>query len=354
MAKERVFPEFKTRSDVVIGLASPRDRLASMILDIVLLLPLVQFFQSPVKKWILESLLFYKGSSSTFYEMINLMILVILFLSYFTICHYFFGQSIGKLFFKIKVISYHGKVTLFSSFLRAFFVIIELLCLGLPLLALFSHELRRGLHDRVADTLVISLENPVGFPQITWKFRVALISGSILSFFVFGSLLYHSFDDEIEISNSYLFFDKNVCEKQFDEVKESMSAMIELYLVKKLNNECLFNKAREALWKNENKSIAQFAMALAYEDDRELSNNYLKSICDEVSDNKICEFSQWLIEEKSQPNKEKLNEIAFSNNQEDFIRAFAASYYRSLGDYSKVEEILKIIRDKKQLGPLIA
>lgn len=353
MTEDRDFPiENEFTHSAVIGLASPKDRLAAFVLDCILLVPLVQLIQAPVKKWILESLLFYQGEYSSFYELVNIVIFFILFVSYFTVLTFWKGQTLGKIFLKIKVISYEGKMSLASAWIRSVSMVMEFFCFGIPYLAVYSHSLRRPIHDRVSDTLVISLGRPIGYPSLSekWKVRALALALSVL-FFLMTSAYFISSASKKEASLQALTFDRATCEEKAQEVQGSLTSLIELYLVEKLHSECLFEQAREFLWQRENVGLAQFAVALSLQKDKEQSDKYLSIICKENPDDDICDFSQWLL--GAEKDLAELDNLVKKQGQEDFIKVFAASLYRNQGDYIKVEEVVRSVQSKKQLEPLL-
>ncbi|MCJ8277180.1 MAG: RDD family protein [Bdellovibrionales bacterium] len=139
MVENRDFPFSNgLTSDGVIGLASPKDRLASYVVDALLLLPLVQLLQAPFKRWILESFIFGESEGVIWFRLINMAIFILAFVVYYTVMTYFGGQTLGKKFFGVKVISYQGKITLVTAFLRSFSIFLEMVCVAIPFFAIFS------------------------------------------------------------------------------------------------------------------------------------------------------------------------------------------------------------------------
>lgn len=333
-----------------IGFASPWDRLAAFVVDCTLLLPFVQLLQAPIKKWTLEAFLFYEGANTPLFELLNLMIFVSLFFAYFSLSTYFKGQTLGQAFFRIQVISYHGKIGFLTACLRSLFMIVQFFLLAIPYLAVFTQPQRRPLHDRVADTLVIGLNGAVGFPEKNEKHKGQTLALALSLVFIF--LLSSFLLDRTEPSKDLTLFNNQVCEQKAVEVDHSLVSLLELFMVQALHQECLYQKARESLWAQENTSLAQFAMAVALEFNPEQSDKYLKMICTENPDDNLCEFSQWLQLHDKKDKISKLEKILKKNNQEDFIKIYGATFYRSLGFYSKVELLLMEIESIEQLESL--
>src|SRR5690242_17083202 len=88
----------------VPGLAAPIDRLAAVIIDLFLVLgPVILLVVAPFRRRIFEAVLldetqmaFYQGICATF-------IVIALILTYQTLCHSFFGATLGKFFLGLRV-----------------------------------------------------------------------------------------------------------------------------------------------------------------------------------------------------------------------------------------------------------
>ena len=78
---------------------------------------------------------------------------------YFTILFYFFkGQTIGKFFLKIKLVSlYHEKLGLWHCFERSLGYFTSALEFGFGYIQAIWNPNRMALHDKIGETIVISL-----------------------------------------------------------------------------------------------------------------------------------------------------------------------------------------------------
>ena len=356
MAKDRNFPESNDLGASVIGMASPKDRIAAYVLDCTLLLPIVQLFQSPFKKWILESFLFEQGSSVGLYRLFNLLIFICLFVIYYAVMLWWKGQTIGKMFFNVKVISYHGKLTFFHSLLRSVAIFFEFLCLGIPFLAIFSHSMRRPLHDRIADTFVISLKNPVGFPSKKEKWQSRVLAAAFSVLFVISSLSYLIFEGSADSSKVSFLDSEEKCEFEVSKVEGDLSQVVELQVLKKISNQCLFEQAREKIWKDEGSSLAQFALALSLVDDKKRSDEYLASVCDLDEEHHLCDVSQWLQSDNynSKENLGLVLEQIKDKEVEGFVVVMLASQLSSKAQYKAMLTVLDKIQRSTLLEPIVA
>lgn len=353
MVKDPIFPDSENHgSSGVIGLASPKDRLASYVLDCVLLLPMVQLIQSPVKRAIFEAMLFEQADIASYFRYFNLLLFVVLFVFYYTSMIWWKGQTLGKMFFSVKVISYQGHLGFYQAFLRSFSMFMEILCLGVPFLAILSHSLRRPIHDRVADTLVISLKNPVGFPGPHEKMKSRLLASLMCLCLVSSALFYVS--DVGFSTNAQLNQVTSInCEDYQKSGKFNLENFVELYLTRKINSDCLFEEARDALWSEKKISLSRWAMALAKKDDRDISAQYLKVLCEKDRKDILCQFSVWLEggEKAKQAGKEIETRIG---ELPAFAKVFLAIESEKLNEHQKSLDILSGLHSHHEMNQVTA
>ncbi len=83
---------------------------------------------------------------------------------YFTMFHFLTGQTPGKMLTSLRVESVEREpLSLGQAFLRSFGGVIQLIPVGLGFLSILLYPYRRGLSDRLAGTLVVSVK--AGVPQ---------------------------------------------------------------------------------------------------------------------------------------------------------------------------------------------
>lgn len=356
MAEDRYFPENTTAStDSVIGLATPGDRLAAYILDCVLLLPLVQLTQAPVKRWILESFLFDNGADVSTYRFFNLAIFIFLFITYYSICIWMYGQTLGKKYFGIKVISYNGRLSFLNSLSRSVFIFFEFLCMGFPFLAIFSHPMRRPIHDRAADTLVISQNNPSSFPSKRERTRASYVA-AFYGFMLMISFISYSMVHRVEIVETRFETASEACQSSVENFEDDIEVLIEHYLVKKIDDDCLFSITRSHVWDEDESVLSQFAMSLATKNNPDLSGRYLQSICKLNKNHHLCDMSQWVLSYKFKDIESTMSLLEKLDRKKpyNFVRAMVAGSLRQLQKFSEVESLLKPIENPGELRPLLA
>lgn len=339
----------------VIGLASPKDRLAAYVVDAILLLPAVQLLQSPFKRWILESFVFNEGESVVWFRVVNLVIFVLAFIFYYTVMTAWGGQTLGKKFFSIKVISYQGNISLLSAFSRSLFILFEIICFGIPFLGMFSHALRRPMHDRIADTLVISLKSPVSFPSKKEKWKAntaALVLGGSAALsclvYIFMALSFNG-------SNSILSESKSSCTSEINSSDKTLNSGIELFIAGRISEKCLFKHARDFVWLAEESDLANLALALSYSEEEKKSKKYLQEICKYNETGTACLFSRWVLKAfPLDPSDPFIQKVSSGKVVKNFYKVYAASVYQNKGMHNETLAVLQKINGASHLQPYIS
>ncbi|MCB0377692.1 MAG: RDD family protein [Bdellovibrionales bacterium] len=354
-AENRYFPQGNTQEfgSGVIGLASPSDRLASLIVDAVILLPIVQLLQSPIKRWIYESMLFNELASQSALRVANSLLFVAIFVFYNTFCLWWSGQTLGKKFFSVRVISYRGRLGFVDSFLRSLSIFIEMLLLGLPFMAIFTHELRRPIHDRVGDTLVISLKSPIGYPSLSEKRKAWVTAAvSLIAIMFIGSLYFILSLSQLDVAA----IEKSKCDKALVEVGHDLEASFELFVVGQIKEECLRNRAKDALWLGDQSALANLALAFSHSKDHKKSNDYLKQVCLQDEESMSCAFSRWVEASplKSQATSDESEGMLMNMDLPPALTIYFASTLASQKQWSKVLTLLGDFHPNSQLRLITA
>lgn len=352
MVEDREFPESKpTLNPSMIGLAAPKDRLAAYILDCLLLLPLIQILQAPFKKWILESLIFEETSFLSVYRFFNLSIFISLFVVYYTLMIWWRGQTLGKMFFRVKVISYHGHIDFNSSLSRALFMFFEMLFFGLSYLSVFIHPLRRPLHDRVADTLVISEKSPAGFPNPQEKWRASVFRMALSFLFLLSGGVYSLITSLQEDSEVVSLLEE--CKQNLPMEQASSEQLIEMHMVQKVSETCFSELVKEQLWENSS-PMTLFAMSVVERADQEASRSYLKQICQENSNHHLCDVSRWMNSEQTEENLDSLVQKISQKKMASFVRLLVAPLLIAQKQYDNAQKLLDPIAQSGSLRPIVA
>lgn len=155
-------------------LAGPQDRLAAVVADLVLFSPLVSLAASPYRRMAFEAELRGRTDDRIFAILLGAGAGALLWMVLNTVFVSAFGATPGKIFFGLRVESLWGsrRVRPLSALMRSVAWILECACAGIPFIAVSANERRRPLHDRLADTVVVSVRErgaagPPGLAEIS-------------------------------------------------------------------------------------------------------------------------------------------------------------------------------------------
>lgn len=299
------------KQNVGEALARPVDRLAAAIVDVfILLIPLFILFSAPFKRWLTAS--FILGSEPDFLANACLMALlaVAMIVLYQACMHYYFAATLGKMLFDLRVKpAFSEEKPPFSTYvLRACVWIFEFVCLGLPLLSVFTNRQRRCLHDRVSDTCVMTVRgNGILGPGYIER---GLVRGFFAACLLFLALLstiqVHRFLDRMKEDHSFastLEKDGGECEvvsKNMPTDEESpvaeharLELAMSLYAAGLAERSCLESELeREMATRTPVGPITYLAQAFVNADDAEVSNSYLDEVCHDAPGTVECAMSK--------------------------------------------------------------
>lgn len=290
-------------------LARPLDRLAAVIVDLfVVLAPLYILLSAPLKKWMTAS--FLMGSEAEFASTIAGMvgIAVGLIVVYQTFMHYFFAATVGKFLFDLRVVAMfpNERVTCWDCFIRAWAWVGEVLCLGLPMLAVFSNNKRRPLHDRMCDTIVISRNAGGVLAPALWEQTVVrgMFGFLIVGILVIALVEVRTALEKIKSDTAFAALidrETGACEvvsrniNEDGEVKEHerLELAMTLYAAGLADRSCLEAEVeREVAMQTPVGAVTYLAQAFVYADEAEVSNSYLDEVCESAPGTVECAMSE--------------------------------------------------------------
>ncbi|MGZ3721981.1 MAG: RDD family protein [Bdellovibrionales bacterium] len=290
------------------NMARPVDRLAAVIVDVfVLLVPIYILLSAPFKRWLTAS--FILGSEPDFMSLLLIMVVmaVVLIVSYQATMHYYFGATLGKMLFELKVRSTFEdeKLTFSNCVGRAFVWIFECLCLCLPFLAVFTNRQRRTLHDRISDTCVVTGSGSSALSPLPLERGLVrgFFGAAILFLFMIGSFQVHHFLDRMKAERGVTTaFEKDLgeCEvvtKNLPAQEEGEHARLELamslYAAGLAERTCLESELeREMATQVPVGAVTYLAQAFVNADDAEVSNSYLDQVCEDSPSTVECAMSK--------------------------------------------------------------
>lgn len=294
------------------------DRLLAAFVDFVLFSPIISLilFQ-PFKD---VERLFYTGPGSTEFLVFILISGVLVFLVTAllqAVCLSQWGATPGKWISKLRVVDIHHphqKIRLQQAFLRSLVWNLEMMFLMLPFLEVISHPFRRPIHDRVADTMVVTTksEGDRG-PHIleTHFIRQVLMVFCLVAFawtFVYTSHFYKLAQEGL-FKREELEEQSYLCDLNLDEEKGSIDRIdsaIAMYLAGQLNDECLANEADFIFWSQHKESMAwaYLAKSVILKFDLKKSKEYQIATCAAPESAEVCELSKSFLEGEVPKNSE--------------------------------------------------
>jgi uncharacterized RDD family membrane protein YckC len=147
-----------------LRLAPVADRVLAFAIDFFLFSPVVHLLLSLLLRKI-EVLLISAPNSMELFSLIFVCLAATVFFVVIvqTLFLTFLGGTPGKLFLKLRVIPLSGdsavQLTLNQAFIRSLLWVVEVSLFLVPFLEVLSHSQRRALHDRGAETMVVTLKS---------------------------------------------------------------------------------------------------------------------------------------------------------------------------------------------------
>ena len=303
-----------------IHLATPLDRVAAWVIDLMLLTPLIALLTSPFKRqWVLAQVL---GEKDQVYFWCGgyLIFAFLTVLVYQSLLTHYWGGSLGKkvLGLEVRQLWSREKPKLGQAFWRSLLCFFDAL-LMLPLLSLFSDEMRRTHHDRASDTLVVQ-KNPkksVAAPHWREKSLVRGVQWGVLTtFLIVGSQLMMSYGSHLgdkgffagvtseeKVVDGHCSFTNSSVNRALSEAQDAESRMqraLALYASQSIGSRCLDQEVEKVFWGSQNDKSRGLLTAylgkafVLMEEEGDESDNYLNRVCRESESSVHCQFVQVL------------------------------------------------------------
>ena len=372
-------PERLTLED---RLATPQDRIAAAIADLVLISPVAALAMAPFKKIAQEALL--QGHDDAYMlamaSAFGASALIII--AYQTLFLIKWRATPGKRLLGLTVESLWdaegAPMKPGAAFLRACAVCVEALCLGLPWIGVIGNERRRPFHDRLADTIVLSKKKSVaGVPNLSERsIASGLMAAVFMALTVMAMVTLKQFDFT---TAPKVLKAKATCDvvakaesswiPAVGETKPSkLSLALALYEAEGIDEECLKAEADASLWSTDaDQKLAYLARGLAEKSDEELSQSYLEKACDESSDESSetasCQALVFLNAgdvpedalEAKEARVERENELllmvgSFNRETEPFLKILGVRELSQRGFHERALSLLETLSPQKSLA----
>lgn len=341
------------------GLASLPDRAAAFLVDCGFLVLFISLVTAPFKR----NLDYADLNEDVKAYLVNYCWIILLtfcsIIIYQTLMIWLRGGTIGKLIFKIRVVNMwtaqNPKLT--EALLRSVSWVFSVIPLGLPFLEIMSNPQRRSLHDRINDTVVVSISNRQGMaPSREERALVHSVYSFFLALvFIACAVEIKSLVTEFSTFNDffgYLSESDFACEEvteaqknwpQASDVKEQrLNIALALYATDAIDEACLDVEARRTFYFKENLVSAYLAKAFSTADDSTLSDGYLHKVCEVDSQSEECELTKIIVlwtEKKWDDAAEVFRKL--EKSEKAYVKIWAIKHQEKNKDYSKELETIE-------------
>lgn len=362
-------------------IASPIDRAAAVVADFLVVSPVIAVVVAPFRRAAIEADLLGNSSALANAYYTAAFAALLAFLLFKTICHAAFGATPGQRFMRLEVVSvWTGeKPRPMEAFIRALVWCLDCVLVA-PLAALYGNEKRRPLHDRAADTIVISTDlkrkrtGPPTLPEmsIAGGFQAAVLTALSISICV-QILRPASTSDELLVRG--LEAEGKLCKEvgeahgEWAKGPSRLNVALTLFAAGALDSDCLRQEADFALWAEEEKSLGYLAKALTEEPEKK--ERYFDKACPEGKSD-VCRTVSFLraleikneFEDPTNPEQkasrvESENELAsliaaLDGKSPAYLQIWAVKDLMQNSQYADAVAMMDQIAPQKKLGLFLA
>lgn len=331
--------EIKKNSTVVD--ADPFDRFAAHVLDFgIILVPVTTLALAPVHRKMTDFFLQGDWTQYTFEVGFGILLFALIFCLYHGVLGHLYGKTLGKKLLRLEVCDVwtEKRPTLWGSIVRSFFVLFQVLTLGLTFLFIIVNRRHRGLHDQLLDTKVISHSAKPKVNYRTWPVQM-LLRGSfaLLAILLIPTLLSFGVSLVKSLDLDRLF--ASVATKEQEECVEirSLEEGMSLVATGAEPIRCLKDLAEAEFYEGANPpALAYLVKSFLYVDQADLSDKYLDQVCRTESASPACHLAQ-VISAWSAGNLDEIETVLEDSNglEEPYLDLWALRYFQQSGHFEK-------------------
>jgi len=296
------------------AIASPGDRFLALVIDFLIFSPVVSLIGAGLLKKSKALFMLNPQSVEGFFLWMFFVALAFLFTSFLQSVFWLGWQATpGQMFMQLRVVSYPGdenkRLSYAQCFLRAVLWNISFVMIAVPFLDVLGHPLRRALHERASDTMVVTLKNSSDPGPVALESRFV---GTWMRFFFVGLGLFAALFvmKSVDTLKSQLISKTtapdisctNTVVADLDGTKR-LDVSLSLFLLDNFSAECLKKEADIAIWSGLDEGslgLAYLAKSLTV-DDLATQKQYVEKSCAE-SDVEVCELAKFLADEDAGKN----------------------------------------------------
>ena len=340
--------------------ASIKDRYIAFIIDFIFLITIFGLFLSPIRKYILIFKFTQQDHSLLITVFLAILISFFLAFLYRTVFTIIKGGTPGKLLTGLQVVNvWSGQpLSTFNTIVREFFWLLCTFLLYIPHLAIFFHQQRRPIYDRIAESVVISTRDrftpaPSLLASAVGQFIVFIFTCSIIFLFIFYPYKVIKENQEKASISKLLESDNIYCDKitdvesawPYDKVPASrLEIALTLHSAHLIDHECLNLETQHAFYNNEDLDMAYLANAFITSDDHpSLSDKYLKKACEVSSNDQPCQLGQivnlW-SQKKWEEASQKFRALDYQKTK-NFMKVWAIKHFERVKEFEAEEEMIQ-------------
>ncbi len=302
-------PSKKNNQKRAESFADPVDRIASFVVDtFIVLMPILLLLNAPYKKYFYSGVLLDENLTIMYSIFFSVLTSFLFITSYRALMAWYFGGTVGKLFLGLRIVDiwYSKKPKLSNCFLRELTWWFGWLTLGFSYLSVSSNSKRRMYHDRVSDTLVISInKRGVTYPGIYEK---SVVRGVFVGFLIFITSIFGlmtiKMQKKLAVSShitDLLEERGQLCESVGNEIKNlsntgdpliRLETAMAMYAADNIGEPCLESEVNFLFRQNHNYPLMYLAKSFLYRDRPKLSGSYLDRVCHLSLESKECYMSR--------------------------------------------------------------
>ncbi len=264
-----------------MGAASPLDRLAAHIADLVILLPLMAIAMAPFRREAVSARMSQDVAASDLAVVNALMAAFMVGVLWETLLIAWKGTTPGRAIFGLRVVDLWSgrRPRPLNVFLRALSWWLSVLCLGLPFMAVFSNDKRRPLHDRVADTVVVTrhARRVAAHPTSSeLAFGAMFMTAGLVMLTSLGLLLSKKWSDKETTASANFASEAGalLCD-EITPIHEEwrpapgqpqasrLSVALTMFFASRVDATCLQREADHVLWSKEDSTLGYLALAVS-------------------------------------------------------------------------------------------
>ncbi len=356
-------PNKMSHSELTQRVAHPVDRVAAALVDICFVSVLFTLTFAPFQKQLLIYELTEREEMFVLYSVFALMALIAVGLVYQFAFTFFKGATPGKLLFGLRVVDFWNgeNPPVGHSALRSIVWWIDCGLLFIPHLAILSHRHRRAMHDRLADTVVVSVKGRYSQGGSTTealmaKSLTALVGGVTAAIFVsIGFQFFSNYGEgrtlfEALNQNDWSCQEVTKAERKWPTTESRLAIALTLHGASLIDDECLDKESRLAIKDKSEEGLAYLSRAFVTSGNADLSDSYLEKACELNSSSEACFFSKLVFmwtERKWNQATDGFVEIL--ENSSVFVKVWAVKHFERIHDY---ETEITLLDELWQYRPL--